>query len=357
MRTKETIVVGVLAMVYVVPAVCQEMRHEAQQSEPNAPTRQLKGYRAITYPRTGKIATYPVYEEEQSAVRPDAVPTTHPAERPMTQTSTLPVQRQEESPDLGSPLRRDVWDIGPEIFYHRYEEYDEDGFQMMHEEGIMYGVYFAYTHRDYISTSSERNQLKGGWMFAAEGNLSYGEVDYDGATQSGESLEISGVDDSIAELRLLLGLDSLTGADLVDTIYAGVGCRYWNDDLSCDPAGYERESTYLYLPVGLACIKEGTGGWFHGPKMEFDWLLSGEQVSHLSDVGFTDVENQQKDGYGFRISYSFHKMDKQSELTIEPFLRYWEIKESEVEFVAGGAVIEPDNETREVGVRLLWRFK
>jgi len=39
--------------------------NNVEQSEPNAPIRKIKGYRATTDPKTGYIVTYPVYEDEQ----------------------------------------------------------------------------------------------------------------------------------------------------------------------------------------------------------------------------------------------------------------------------------------------------
>jgi len=38
---------------------------------------------------------------------------------------------------------------------------------------------------------------------------------------------------------------------------------------------------------------------------------------------------------------------------VEPFFRYWDIDESEVEF---GSVFEPANETTEYGIQLIWMF-
>lgn len=258
-------------------------------------------------------------------------------------------------------FRRNGWDIGPEIFYHRYSETDNNGLLLIEEDGIMYGVYATYTHRDWVAASAEEEPTESGWMFAAEGSLSYGQVDYDGQYMNGTPLTISGIDDTIGELRLLLGWDSLnlaapSGTNSIKTIYAGIGYRYWNDDLSIHPAGYERESTYLYIPVGLAAIREATGGWYHGPRLEFDWLLVGEQVSHLSNVGLTDIENRQNSGYGFRFSWSFHKKGDRNDFMIEPFVRGWFIDESDVDFAEGVGYVEPENDTLEAGIRFLWKF-
>jgi hypothetical protein len=166
---------------------------------------------------------------------------------------------------------------------------------------------------------------------------------------------IDGIDNTIAELRLLIGWDLLKGTNLT-TLYTGVGYRYLNDDPSFDPAGYERESNYLYLPLGAKTIGEEESGWSHGPIMEVDVLLVGEQKSHLSDVGLTDVTNRQNSGYGVRFSYRFEIPGERSKFVIEPFFRYWHIMESEVSYAGGVPGVEPENETVELGARLIWRF-
>jgi hypothetical protein len=257
---------------------------------------------------------------------------------------------QDVQNSLQQPIKRHSWEIGPEIFYHRYSENN-----IMDETGVMGGVFLAYNHRDWISTTGQNDELQSGWMFAAEGSYSIGQVDYDGQLQDGTPYMTDGIDNTIAELRLLIGWDSFKGTNLT-TLYTGAGYRYWNDDSSFDPAGYERESNYLYLPLGGKIIGEAESGWSHGPIMEFDLLLVGEQKSHLSDVGLTDVTNRQNSGYGVRFSYRLEKPGQRYKLIIEPFFRYWHIMESEVSYAGGIPGVEPENETVELGARLIWRF-
>ena len=130
---------------------------------------------------------------------------------------------------------------------------------------------------------------------------------------------------------------------------------------SIDPAGYDRESNYLYLPMGAMATCMRGNEWLHNPKLEFDLLLYGKQESHLSDIaglGLSDVTNQQHSGYCFRFSYGFLKKYDTNNVVIEPFLRYWYIDDSEAKSIPGTALVglEPENKTLELGIRFIWRF-
>ena len=124
----------------------------------------------------------------------------------------------------------------------------------MTNEGTLYGVVGSYTFRDRRDgnptpvASDGRNSAS--WStFRFEGRLSAGEVDYDGSFMDGTPLSTSGTDDLLIDVRLLWGRE-WQPARFVDAVYAGLGYRYLNDDSSAQIGGYERESNYLYVPVG-----------------------------------------------------------------------------------------------------------
>ena len=105
-------------------------------------------------------------------------------------------------------------------------------------------------------------------MFRAEGRVAFGQVDYDGGIIDLETSEITpysidDIDDWVFEGRLLLGADWLYGS-ILNTLYAGIGYRYLNDDISFDPVGYERESNYLYIPIGYQFDNGSEMGWSFG---------------------------------------------------------------------------------------------
>jgi hypothetical protein len=167
-------------------------------------------------------------------------------------------------------------------------------------------------------------------------------------------LAITGIDDYVTELRLLIGPDFAVG-NALGTLYAGFGYRYLNDDLSEFPGGYERESYYRYVPIGVAIARQAGEKWTIGGMIEFDWLIQGLQRSHLSDVGLSDVENEQDSGFGLRASIRFQGTGSPN-LLIEPFIRAWYIGESEIETTDGIAVLEPKNQTAELGIVLAIGF-
>jgi hypothetical protein len=239
-----------------------------------------------------------------------------------------------------------IWETGVEISGITYEEPG-----IMEDEGIMYGVSVSYTDRaDY--------------MFKVEGRYAYGQVDY---TSNGTGA-IDNIDDYIFELRCLFGYDFRVDDRTVLTPYLGLGYRYLNDDSagmisSTGHWGYERESNYYYSPVGIEVVYDLENGWHCGLLAEYDIFWKGVQKSHLSDVNpsYSDMENDQDDGYGLRGSITLLRKGDTVDLLIEPYIRYWDIDKSEVKnIVYSGFIIgygyEPENNSTEIGVKLAIRF-
>lgn len=254
-------------------------------------------------------------------------------------------------------LQDALFDIGAEVYHY---EYEEPG--IMELKGLFYGVRFGFTGRDWVPSSWRKSEADGGIMFRAEGRFAYGQVDYDGSivdltTGITTPYTMNNNDDWIFEGRLLLGGDRLHRS-MLHTIYAGLGYRYLNDDSSSDPAGYERESTYIYVPIGYAFDSSQKYGWSLGFGVEFDLFLLGNQKSALSDVNptFPNVDNRQESGYGYRASVKFQHKSKKNIFVIEPFIRYWDIDDSEDSVESVGILFEPANETTEAGISILWMY-
>jgi hypothetical protein len=126
-----------------------------------------------------------------------------------------------------------------------------------------------------------------------------------------------------------------------------------------DALSYERESNYLYVPLGYQFDSSHEVGWSFGFSAEFDFFIVGNQRSHLGDISsaWDDVENRQESGYGYRASVRFQHKSKDEIFVIEPFFRYWDIDESKVAYDSSGRRwVEPANETREIGIQLIWMF-
>ncbi|MFC1637047.1 hypothetical protein ACFL5Z_19675 [Planctomycetota bacterium] len=270
---------------------------------------------------------------------------------------SYPADPNEAQPSQYPTLRRKLFDIGAEVYNFKYEEPG-----LMEEEGVFYGIRFGFTDHTWVSDSLQSPPADGGLMFRADGRLAFGQVDYDGGivdlnTSNVVPYSIDDIDDWVFEGRLVLGNDWLRRSAL-HTVYAGIGYRYLNDDTSFDPAGYERESNYLYVPIGYQFDGGHTTGWSVGFGAEFDVFIVGNQRSHLSDVSlaYPDVDNRQESGYGYRACVKLQHKSKKGIFVVEPFIRYWDIDDSGYSVETFGTVYEPANETTEYGLSILWMF-
>ncbi len=241
-------------------------------------------------------------------------------------------------------LKEHTLEFGPEVYYF---EYKEPG--VMREKGAMLGADGSYSYHK-------------NFMLKAEARFAYGQVDYK------NSGTIDNIDDYTTELRGLGGYDFPIFHATYLTPYIGIGYRYLNDDLSgkvssTGAVGYERESNYLYSPMGFETNTEFGNGWAVGLIAEYDYFWKGVQKSHLSDVdpGFNDVESDQNKGYGARGSVRIIKKGQELDLVFEPFVRYWNIKKSEEDVLTYAGTIfgfgyEPKNHTTEIGIKVALKF-
>lgn len=239
---------------------------------------------------------------------------------------------------------RHVADVGAAVSHITYEE---PGF--MEEKGIMYGVNGSYAYHNKA-------------MLKIDGLFSSGQVDYS-STDTGSADSIA---DYIIETRGLLGYDlSMKTTSL--TPYIGIGYRYLSDNFtgttSTGHRGYERESNYFYSPIGVELTTSLNAGWSIGSTIEYDRFWRGWQVSHLSDVslGYNDLENTQRNGYGVRASAKLVKEGKKVDIIIEPFIRYWDIDNSDKTAITYAGVIvgvgyEPHNKSTEYGINIKLGF-
>lgn len=275
----------------------------------------------------------------------------------------------EAKPDIGQELfhldrERFQFDFGTEVSRIRYAEPN-----LMKNKGYMYGVFGAVTYRtagqegitSWRDLFSGRSPLS---LFRLEGKFSYGIVDY----ESEGTGTLDDIPDYMLEFRGLTGFDVFPVAALRLTPYIGLGYRYLNDDsggktTTTGHFGYERESNYFYLPVGLETFVKGKAGWGFGMTVEYDVFLDGEQKSHLGDAvtGLNTLKNDQNSGYGLRGSLKVMKETRKFNFYLEPFIRYWKIDDSEISPVTYSGVIvgygrEPENNSTEYGVKLGLQF-
>ncbi len=235
---------------------------------------------------------------------------------------------------------------------------------LMRQNGTMYGLGGSATRRQ--KNTQILDIILESWvnMFKIDTRYSWGRVDYKGRLSNGTPANTNGIFDFMWESRLLAGHDFMEMQPVLLTLYSGLGYRYLFDDLARDPGGYERESQYVYCPIGIDVTKPFQNDWSIGGNLEFDGLLGGWQTSHLSntDPGYNDLKNEQRNGYGARASLRFIKKGEKLSFVLEPFCRYWNIEESDLVAITYRGVAtglygqEPENNSTEWGVKLLTRF-
>lgn len=255
-----------------------------------------------------------------------------------------------ESPAAADAISQE---IGLTVSNYKYEEKGLMSLKAV-KAGIDYAVRFPFA---------------GGWFVRGDVRYASGDADYDSnGTGSAE-----GEPDWYAEWRLTSGYDIDLGSHMLSP-YVGLGYRYLFNDgrgrTSTGHIGYRRESRYIYLPLGLTYTATFASSARLVTTVEYDRLLQGRQKTVLSDTeGYSgwqdvgDVTNKQKRGYGVRLSSMFHTHG----WSFGPYASYWKIAQSDVSSnvsrhasLPGWVIIqywiEPENTTREAGVKVSYTF-
>ncbi len=237
------------------------------------------------------------------------------------------------------------FDLTTDGSYIKYEEPD-----IMKETGWMAGVSGEYTAR-----------FPQHLVLGVDGRFAFGQVDY----ESNGTGTIDNINDFLGETRVTAGYDVYMESASRITPYAGFGYRFLRDELggnisTTGAGGYDRESNYYYLPVGVKTLTSLDGDWFFGVKAEYDIFLNGTQKSMLGQAltGVDTLENDQNDGYGLKGSIQIIKRNERFNLLVEPFVNYWNIDQSELKAITyGGTPVgvvgyEPENNSTEVGLKI-----
>lgn len=269
------------------------------------------------------------------------------------ETTTIKVEeemgqadRHEDAPiissDLSSPLgyKKDISQSLLEVEYSSYS-YKEPG--LMSLTGPVYGIIYSNTvisHKD---------------ITKYEGRYFMGTMFYDGALQDGTPLTISDIPDSGYELSILRGSIRPMSDTLDWTPYSGIGYRYLNDNMQMKSQyGYQRESHYYYFPLGIIISNAPFERRSFETIIEYDFLITGKQISHLSDVApiYPDFINWQHSGYGIKCIIRFTRKIIGVDWVGKIFWRAWDIQDSDVVW----GLYEPKNNTSAVGFAVGTRF-
>jgi len=240
-----------------------------------------------------------------------------------------------------------TYSVGAEGFYDNYREPDAT----------------VNSHATYGSVTGEYKHdfdgsLGDSVFVGIDGRASYGKDHYSSiASGSGTGvvqLEFDG--------RVKTGIDYSNGI----SPYVGLGLRYYEDEgkntvTTIDAAGYDRRITQLYLPVGASYTYTGYGLKIV-PNIEYDQLLYGNVNSRLQYLGnscyainqlpCSNDNNRQMSGYGVRGDMMFSL--EGSIWQFGPFVRYWNINQSEITNVGPNNVgfVEPENKRLQIGAAL-----
>ena len=228
-----------------------------------------------------------------------------------------------------------------DISHYKYEEEVNGAFFMSDESDPLF---LSVGIRDWKKGLIEPTEL----MYTAE--LTYGQTEYNSAS-TGTLIK----DYYKARFETLLSYN-YEGV----SPFLGLGYRWLYDDSgglvsSTGHTGYDRQSQYLYLPLGI--ITQLTDELTF--KGQYNLFLSGKQTSYLSTFSAScgDVENNQNDGYGFDSALNY-SLDE--DISIYGFYRYWDIADSDPNtVVCAGSILtakEPKNTTAETGIGIAFRW-
>jgi len=217
-------------------------------------------------------------------------------------------------------------------------------------DGFMYGLVGTYTRH------TEKT------MFSVDLRYSLGVLDWEtwGATPGK-----SDRDDWILEGRLLMGQDFSRSNKNSITPFVGIGSRLWNDD-GDSAESFERVTHYVYCPFGLKIDNPLSPDWTWGITLEYDLFVFGLTKVHMSDTNpaFNDPELTHNflSGYGLRFSFRLNRIfAKNHILSIEPYIRYWDIDATDYEGVTFNGIQVSGmrvsaNYTTSYGLRLSFKF-
>lgn len=240
------------------------------------------------------------------------------------------------APAVATAQTREGWELGPEGYYYAYREPNA-----MHQIGGFAGVNTGYTYKI------------GPAFLTGNGIFDVGYLNY----KSDGTGNLNGKWNVVGDFRVLAGVDLMQNEWFGVSPYTGFGYRFlyeWGSGrtTTTGAVAYDRLSQYFYIPAGLG-FSFAAAGWVIRPSAEYDFLVRGKQISYFSQVGGSDLTNQQNHGYGLRGTLLFER----GAIAFGPFVRYWDIGESKLSVIAPGVGgIEPHNKTLEAGATLRFRF-
>jgi len=227
-----------------------------------------------------------------------------------------------------------------------FVEYSEPS--LMTESGPLVGMGLSYTY------AFRDNPV----VLRLEGEYHYGQLTYNGSTSTGTPMTAP-AEDNILNGRALLGFQAQPTDRINIGPFLGVAARYLNDLIQ---GGYDREITYLYLPIGANLTFGLSNRWLLSVGGEYDYFISGSAVSHLnqSNSEFPTVYNTQSNGYGYRLTAGLARSFEKWTLNVSPYISCWSVQQSDIQTFSTSngpmSAWEPENTSTMYGVKFSARF-
>jgi len=301
---------------------------------------------------------------EKAATAPIQVASvqTSQEEKRNNEIKVAPIEVYPAAAQTSSLLKAHTFELGQEDFYSSFRETGD--FQDYKKNGEFFGLYGAYTFRPLNAQDWLIN------VFHADVHGDYGIENYD-FTGDGK---IKDVNNYIVEPRVWFGKDLNFGKLLDLTPYAGFGYRWYFDQLNnkfSDPAdddgGNNIETQYFYIPLGAQLSFRPAVGWRIDMNGEYDFLAWGRITNFArnftddsqDNYSFPKYTNAFRQGNGIRGSVKLIKVGGPVNYFVEPYVRYWNVKASNMVMITAynngvPATLpyqEDKNHTTEIGAR------
>lgn len=249
-----------------------------------------------------------------------------------------PAQAQTTAPARVSVVGGLQLELGLSAYQESYKEYNTAGQLIMQEKADMVGVYGRATV-----------PLNADWHGRLSAEYAYGQSDYTGSVWGGSYGSLHG-----------WGIDRHRFSAHAEALYApqawgglalslGLSGRHLVDQLEQIAGGYRRENTGYFATFGVEHRWQLAPGWLLRPAASYQYLLHGRQTAETQG----GLRFKQDQGYGYALSLQLQQLRPDgSGLSIRPFWRYLEIKDSQ----PSRGYYEPKNKTQELGLDVGWRF-
>lgn len=239
---------------------------------------------------------------------------------------------------------RNSWTLSLEHYKESYKETISQK-TLMREDASMLGLKLVNQH--YFSEP---------FFMRSSVRFALGESDYTGAVQHQEYGSFKSKGQLRTTLDFQLTGHYTTSTRMLLTPYSGIGYRYLVDHLQEVSGGYKREANYAYGILGISSYFMIADKVQLAPYFQYHYLLFGKQFSYIDGEDSSPLVHKQRQGYGYEIGLPV-ALSSNDRWQLTAFYRYWHIADSN-KVVNSHQILtmEPDNKTKEFGVKIDYRF-